>query len=60
VEAGAAVAGVCHAIYPVALTLAAGGFPEIPYVLIAGIGLLLILRESGVPMVGPLCLASLR
>jgi hypothetical protein len=37
-------AGVGYALYPVALAITAGGFSEVPYVFVAALGTLLILR----------------
>ncbi len=49
-------AGLAYALYPVALALTAGGFSEIPYVFLAAIGLLSILRGGPGLYVGALVL----
>jgi hypothetical protein len=48
------VAGLAYALYPVALALTAGGFSEIPYVFVASMGLLLILRGGSSAYYGAL------
>ena len=49
-------AGVGYALYPVALALTAGGFSEIPYVFVAALGTLLILRGGRAAYFGALVL----
>ncbi len=49
-------AGVAYALYPVALALTAGGFSEIPYIFLAALGLLLVLRGGAALYVGALVL----